>query len=283
MRFVIETRVKVFAQNERFWYFSKKQLNLQYTLQVTEVRDGAMEDRGERQFRVVEIRNDGEIERPGKSLGMGMALSLNLSSLSTLTSSTFGSLHSPTPSVSVDTPKEEELSDNDEPLLSGSGNLFVPSRISFIRLIFSFFFSGEVSKDCSEMELASWAEVLHSWNQGIRPKQLSSLVRRGIPEALRGEVWLRLSECSNDTEIMDAYRILITKECSADSVILRDIHRTFPAHDFFKDSGGLGQEALAKISRAYAVYDEEVGYCQVNKTYLGHWRIFPFSRREILV
>ena len=133
------------------------------------------------------------------------------------------------------------------------------------------------------MELASWAEVLHSWNQGIRPKQLSSLVRRGIPEALRGEVWLRLSECSNDTEIMDAYRILITKECSADSVILRDIHRTFPAHDFFKDSGGLGQEALAKISRAYAVYDEEVGYCQVNKTYLGHCRIFPFSRREILV
>ena len=82
---------------------------------------------------------------------------------------------------------------------------------------------------------------------------------------------------------MDAYRILITKECSADSVILRDIHRTFPAHDFFKDSGGLGQEALAKISRAYAVYDEEVGYCQVNKTYFGHWRIFPFRRREILV
>jgi len=139
VRFVIETRVKVFAQNERFWYFSKKQLNLQYTLQVTEVRDGAMDDRGERQFRVVEIRNDGEIERPGKSLGMGMALSLNLSSLSTLTSSTFGSLHSPTPSVSVDTPKEEELSDNDEPLLSGSGNLFAPSRISFISEVSSSF------------------------------------------------------------------------------------------------------------------------------------------------
>jgi hypothetical protein len=62
---------------------------------------------------------------------------------------------------------------------------------------------------------------------------------------------------------MDAYRVLITKECSADPVIMRDIHRTFPAHDFFKDSGGLGQEALAKISRAYAVYDQEVGYCQV--------------------
>lgn len=51
-----------------------------------------------------------------------MALSLNLSStLSTLTGSTFGSLQSPTPAPS-DTLKEDELSsDNDEPLLSGSG------------------------------------------------------------------------------------------------------------------------------------------------------------------
>lgn len=139
------------------------------------------------------------------------------------------------------------------------GTAIVPISSYLITL-----FSGEVSKDCSETELASWAEVLHVWNHGEdHPKQLNTLVCRGIPEALRGEVWLRLSQFSTDTDVMDAYRILITKECSADSVILRDIHRTFPAHDFFKDSGGLGQEALAKISRAYAVYDEEVGYCQV--------------------
>ena len=142
--------------------------------------------------------------------------------------------------------------------------------------------TGEVSKDCSEFELASWAEVLQLWNvQGssTQPKQLKSLVRRGIPEALRGEVWLRLTDCSTDSEVMDAYRVLITKECSADSVILRDIHRTFPAHDFFKDSGGLGQESLAKISRAYAVYDEEVGYCQVVIHLFGlfnHYLIYQF-------
>jgi len=54
---------------------------------------------------------------------MGIALSLNLSStISTLTGSTFGgALQSPLP-VPPDTPKDEDLSDNDEPLLSGSGN-----------------------------------------------------------------------------------------------------------------------------------------------------------------
>lgn len=45
-------------------------------------------------------------------------------------------------------------------------------------------------------------------------------------------------------------------------MILRDIHRTFPAHEFFKEAGGVGQDSLYKISKAYSLYDEEVGYCQ---------------------
>lgn len=38
--------------------------------------------------------------------------------------------------------------------------------------------------------------------------------------------------------------------------------RTFPAHDYFKEAGGIGQDALYKLSKAYSLYDEEVGYCQ---------------------
>ena len=63
-------------------------------------------------------------------------------------------------------------------------------------------------------------------------------------------------------EIIDTYRVLVTKESPDDKVILRDIHRTFPAHEFFKDSGGVGQEALYRIAKAYSVYDSEIGYCQ---------------------
>ncbi|XP_028941894.1 rab GTPase-activating protein 1-like, partial [Antrostomus carolinensis] len=47
-----------------------------------------------------------------------------------------------------------------------------------------------------------------------------------------------------------------------ESVITRDIHRTFPAHDYFKDTEGDGQESLYKICKAYSVYDEDIGYCQ---------------------
>ncbi|KAL6963231.1 Rab GTPase-activating protein 1, partial [Sarracenia purpurea var. burkii] len=138
--------------------------------------------------------------------------------------------------------QKDEFSDTDEPIISGT---------------------GKVSKECLDKELDQWNDLLAKWTDTkTRPKQLTMLVRQGIPEALRGEVWQRLTINEKDDELLNNYRILISKECSAELVIQRDIHRTFPAHDFFKDAGGVGQDTLFNISKAYAVYDTEIGYCQ---------------------
>ena len=79
-------------------------------------------------------------------------------------------------------------------------------------------------------------------------------------------MWQRLSGASEKMEnTIENYRILVTKETpdekvvhnfeckyySEFQVIFRDIHRTFPAHEFFKEAGGSGQEALFRISKAY--------------------------------
>jgi hypothetical protein len=56
--------------------------------------------------------------------------------------------------------------------------------------------------------------------------------------------------------------LFVLQDSSCENVIQRDINRTFPAHDFFKEAGGLGQDSLYRISKAYAVHDSEVGYCQ---------------------
>ncbi|XP_076626246.1 GTPase activating protein and centrosome-associated [Colletes latitarsis] len=224
VRFIIETSVKVFPQNERFWYFNKRSLVQQFYLNSKEIISG---DGTEVHYEVQSIETSGELDRNRLNLALNLASLIRSPSLT---------------SIDTLTPKEEIDSDGDEPMLSGT---------------------GEVSKDCSADELANWAEVLVSWlvNEQ-RPKLLIKLTKQGIPEALRGEVWQRLSNCDNSKEMMDKYRTLITKESSCESVILRDINRTFPAHDYFKETGGLGQDSLYRISKAYAVYDEEVGYCQ---------------------
>ncbi|XP_014778828.1 rab GTPase-activating protein 1 isoform X2 [Octopus bimaculoides] len=223
VRFAIETKAKIFPQTERFWYFTKKPHYEQFHLKLKQM-EGSMPC--ESKYEVITVESQTEIDRKKTGLGLGLTTSKHLHE-------------------DIQTPQEpDEESDGDEPLLSGS---------------------GAVSKDVTDENiLEAWHDVLTKWHQNLsmRPKQVSTLARKGIPEALRGEVWQLLAGCDNNIELLEAYRILITKESPNEQVILRDINRTFPAHDFFKESGGVGQDSLYKISKAYSVYDEEVGYCQ---------------------
>uniref|UniRef100_A0AA85JPT5 Rab-GAP TBC domain-containing protein n=1 Tax=Trichobilharzia regenti TaxID=157069 RepID=A0AA85JPT5_TRIRE len=179
-----------------------------------------------------------------------------------------------TPGVpSAANPSED---DDNEPLMSGNG--IVSREVTDDQLLIEWGhlvteWHNKVRQDQANGLNVSTnslrTELLHSGSSGPHISHLGSafcqrikkLVSRGIPDALRAEVWQLLSGCPVDeTGLMDAYRILITKPCKHDDVIRRDLARTFPAHSFFRDK--IGQESLFLVSRAYALYDEEVGYCQ---------------------
>jgi len=93
------------------------------------------------------------------------------------------------------------------------------------------------------------------------PRTLTRKIQGGIPDALRGMVWILICKGKNP-DLEKTYANLISKSTPFDKMITRDLARTFPKHEHFQRRDGLGQESLYNVLKAYSLYDPEVGYCQ---------------------
>lgn len=86
----------------------------------------------------------------------------------------------------------------------------------------------------------------------------------GIPASLRGMLWQIFCKSRNDNSdlIEQEYRDLLNKSSPHEKSILRDMPRTFPTLEYFRDKEGEGQHMLFNVIKAYSLVDEQVGYCQ---------------------
>ncbi|CAG8634556.1 4865_t:CDS:2, partial [Cetraspora pellucida] len=108
-----------------------------------------------------------------------------------------------------------------------------------------------------------WGQIVSDYETVARsqPSKLSKMIQKGIPQALRGMIWQLMSK-SKDTELESTYAQLLKETSPHEKMILRDLNRTFPKHEYFQDQDGIGQEGLFNVVKAYSLYDKEVGYCQ---------------------
>ena len=104
--------------------------------------------------------------------------------------------------------------------------------------------------------ITDYHEVAHE-----NPHDLSRAIQAGIPAQLRGLCWQLLS-ASKDEEMEIIYAYYIRQNSPHEKQIRKDLSRTFPQQDYFKDVKGVGQDNLFNVVKAYSLYDEECGYCQ---------------------
>ncbi|XP_023687547.2 TBC1 domain family member 8 [Paramormyrops kingsleyae] len=113
-----------------------------------------------------------------------------------------------------------------------------------------------------------WEEHFSDYGRGIhmfRTENAWKLVAMGIPESLRGELWLTFSGASSELAAhRDQYAGLLKASMGVSSLateeIERDLHRSLPDHPAFQNDTGIA--ALRRVLTAYAHRNPKIGYCQ---------------------
>lgn len=112
-------------------------------------------------------------------------------------------------------------------------------------------------------ELEFWAALVsdyHSTAQRL-PTLTTNKIRGGVPPPLRGVVWPSLAG-ARDSSLLVEYQRLCGETSPYEGLIGKDIGRSFPTVDMFRDPNGEGQQMLARVLKCFSLYDTKIGYCQ---------------------
>ncbi|CAG8448815.1 9798_t:CDS:2 [Diversispora eburnea] len=117
--------------------------------------------------------------------------------------------------------------------------------------------------DGENIDLDFWTALIQDYTSVATklPHLLAAKLQEGLPQELRGLLWQSMCQASS-TYLETMYSQLLSESSPYDKIIQRDLARTFPTIEMFKEENGNGQTMLWNVLKAYSLYDPLVGYCQ---------------------
>ncbi|KAI9676083.1 MAG: hypothetical protein M1817_000826 [Caeruleum heppii] len=131
-----------------------------------------------------------------------------------------------------------------------------------------FRYPGDARKLRDRSKMRLWGEYLRENGRNValvRQPTFHKLIRVGLPNRLRGEIWelssgslfLRLQSPKLYTETLSKFS---GQESLAIDEIEKDLNRSLPEYPGFQSEEGIGR--LRRVLTAYSWTNAEVGYCQ---------------------
>ncbi|XP_056435131.1 TBC1 domain family member 8 [Gadus chalcogrammus] len=124
------------------------------------------------------------------------------------------------------------------------------------------------SKSMEERLLQLWEDHFSEFGRGVhmfRTDRMDRLVAMGIPDSLRGDLWMTLSGAVTELASHQGYYTDLVQRAMGQSTLAteeieRDLHRSLPDHPAFQNPTGIA--ALRRVLTAYAHRNPKIGYCQ---------------------
>ena len=112
-------------------------------------------------------------------------------------------------------------------------------------------------------ELEFWAALVQDYPSTASrlPTLTTTKIRTGIPPPLRGVVWQSMSG-ARDRSLEEAFEKLKDESSPYEGIINKDVGRSFPGVELFRDAEGEGQRMLGRVLKCYSLHDKDVGSCQ---------------------